>query len=275
MKQKTSLHYIAYFDILGYKAIFEDEETDILSFLKNIVKLANDVLHSVSPQGYLGEKFHVKTFSDNFIILLEASNRDEYQAIKSMGYLLAILQLRFLKKYSILVRGGITKGEAYFNNNIVFGEGLIRAVEIENLANHPRIIIDEARISRETCFDLTEKCLIQDEDEKYYVNYYHVLGMGVGDSDEFAFNEEEQLMIIKNNIVKLIKKFGKYKQNVKDNQKISLMERRISKYFWLVTKHNEYCNIYWDEQFQIPIKVSLNKKLMKCELIMREKDDRD
>lgn len=41
---KVKSYYIAYFDILGYKAFFENQENDIIEFLHNIVDMASDVI---------------------------------------------------------------------------------------------------------------------------------------------------------------------------------------------------------------------------------------
>jgi hypothetical protein len=48
-----------------------------------------------------------------------------------------------LMEHGILVRGGLTIGEMYWQNDLVFGPGLVRAYELEkDLARFPRIVID-------------------------------------------------------------------------------------------------------------------------------------
>jgi len=274
-KFKVSEYYIAYFDILGYKAFFEDKESDLSELLESIVAISQDVVKTTSLEGAFNDKFLIKAFSDNFIVLLEDHNISEYQAIKSLSYLLALLQLRFLEKYSILLRGSITKGYAYINKSIVFGEGLVRSVELEGMADFPRIIIDDLRISREVCSDLCEKSLLQDNDEKYYVDFFDVLDKRVGDDDFFGENEKEHLFRIRTNIVKLTNRYGKYNRLVKDNKKIIQTERTISKYLWLLTKFNNFC-IYQYQDFVINYNFVLYQRLMKSEIhVNKERIDHD
>ena len=117
-------YYIAYFDILGYKAFFADKGNDVFEFLQANVNMANDIVRKTSPDAVFSNmQFEVKSFSDNFMILIRKTPQTiEYQAIKALVSLMALFQLRFLEKYSILVRGSITTGEAYLNDSIVFGD---------------------------------------------------------------------------------------------------------------------------------------------------------
>ena len=178
---------------------------------------------------------------------------------------MAIFQLRFLEKYRILVRGAITKGDAYIDNNIVFGEGLIRAVTLEGLANFPRIILDKERLGNQICDDLCEKCIAKDVDDEYYINFFSVLGTSVGLDDEYSNNVELHVANIRKNITTLVKKHGKYNRSVKDIKKIAQAERTISKYTWLLAKYNEFCETI-GEGWAIAYRFELYYRLMKSEI---------
>ena len=268
-KYNVSTYYIAYFDVLGYKDLFKDKQSDILSFLYNIVRLTEDVMNATESGVIFDNKFKVKSFSDNFIIMLDAKKSDEYQSVKALSYLVAVLQLRFLEEYRILIRGGITKGDAYIDNNIVFGEGLIKAVELEETAAFPRIILDEKRISSDTCDTLLEKCIRKDEDDKYYVDYFDILGMYIGNYADFGDDTEKHLKLLKKNISALVNKHCKYPPNLKDSNRAAIREKTISKYLWLLTKFNEYCEL-GDEEYVIHYELSICKKWMKCEVIVKK-----
>ena len=260
-------YYIAYFDILGYKAFFDDNGNDVLEFLKSNISLANDFVRKTSPNVVFSDtNFEIKSFSDNFMILLhKTDNIDDYQAVKSLVYLLALLQLRFLEKYSILIRGSITKGDAFLNDNIVFGEGLLRAVELEGQAVFHRIIIDALRFGKAVCDDLCEKCVAKDEDEEYYIDFFDIIGCGVGFDGEYLVGEREHIETIRKNIIKLVKKYGKFNRQVKDMKKIIESERTISKYTWLLIKYNNYCKIWWSE-YEIPYTLTVYYRLMRFEI---------
>ena len=163
MEHKTENYFIAYFDILGYKEYFEDKDNDINEFLNSIINLVNDILNRTTKNTKIfNHQFISKMFSDNFVILVKNDqNIGDYNVIRVLSHSLALLQLLFLEKYKIIIRGGITKGDVYVDNQLIFGEGLIRAVDRETYANFPRIIIDSERIDKGVCDDLCKK---------YYIN---------------------------------------------------------------------------------------------------------
>ena len=77
-------YYIAYFDILGYKSFFDDKENDVFEFLDNVINVCNETLHKTGfNEQALQTQFKVKSFSDNFIIMLEANeNSSDYMVLK-------------------------------------------------------------------------------------------------------------------------------------------------------------------------------------------------
>lgn len=267
MKVETKEYYIAYFDILGYKNFFEDKENDINEFLNYNINLVDDVMNNTTKNTRIfNYPFTLKMFSDNFVILVKKNkNIGEFYIVKILTYMLAILQLRFLEKYRILIRGCITCGEVYVDDRILFGEGLIRAVEQESYSNFPRIIIDKERIAKSVCEDLCKYFVKIDEDDEYYIDFFNVVGSGVDNGKEIIDDKEKQLNLIRKNIVALVKKHGKYKRNVKDTTKIHIAEKTISKYAWLLCKYNIYCEDGY-ERYKIPYKLNLYYRLMKCEI---------
>lgn len=269
-KYNVKNYYIAYFDVLGYQGTFEDKESDIIDFLRSIVRMFNEIINSTTTdERIFQEKFEVKTFSDNCIIMLKGDEKDEYQVVKSLSYLLAVLQFKFLLEYNILIRGAITRGEAYINENIVFGEGLIRAVNLEEkTAIYPRIVIDSERISKPTCVALCEKCIFAvDDDEKQYVDFFNIIGTGIGGCDDFL-DEDYCCKTLKVNIEKLIKKHGRYAKNIKDQNKIYQNERKAEKHLWLLLKYNDFCKFNLFNKYEINFQYVINRRIMKCEIIV-------
>lgn len=70
-----------------------------------------------------------------------------------------------LSKYQLLLRGGVSEGNYYQNNNISFGSGLVKAYELEDKAKYPRIIFDRSMIEdiltnkqEESSFLIFKKC---------------------------------------------------------------------------------------------------------------------
>lgn len=267
MKCEEKHYYIAYFDILGYKAYFEDKENDIISFLHSIIEISRDFIKSTTPNQVFCDKFITKTFSDNFIIMIEENGYDDYQNVKSLAYIIAILQLRFLEKYNILIRGSITKGKGYIDNNIVFGEGLIRSVQLEEKASFPRVIIDYELFGKTLCDDLCEKCIMKDSDDRYFVDFLSIIGVGIGNNEEYMDDEESHMMVLHKNIISLIKKYGKFDRKLKDDRKLLQNEKIISKYLWLLEYYNKYCSIYYPE-YIINYNLKPYAKIMKSEIVL-------
>lgn len=84
-------------------------------------------------------------FSDNILLCLETTSTSrEYPRFLAFLTIVADIQRNFILKYGLFLRGGITIGELSFNENFVFGQGLIDVVALEETAIYPRIIMGQA-----------------------------------------------------------------------------------------------------------------------------------
>ena len=143
MKKKKG--YIIYFDILGYKEILKHNNAEENERIANVLEqFSNYYVRANVKLGY-GSKFEydkllVRSFSDNFLILYEIE-KDDYLGFLVMQSIATKIQYQFLC-VGVLTRGSITYGEIEYNENIVFGNDLIRAVELEKNHSEPSIIID-------------------------------------------------------------------------------------------------------------------------------------
>lgn len=145
-------YYIAYFDLLGYKKFFESHPDEVENFLQVIheaISLTNDYIQKVnsSPIAIQFGKLFIRTkvFSDNILLCLETTTTNvEYPRLLAFLAIVADIQRNFILKYGLFLRGGITIGKLSFNEDFVFGQGLIDAVALEETAIYPRIIIGKA-----------------------------------------------------------------------------------------------------------------------------------
>lgn len=262
---KTKQYYIAYFDILGYKNFFEDKESDIQIFLQNNKSIAIDTADITTEENDISQSVIYKSFSDNFIVLIEADSFSEYEIMLFLSRQIATLQFKFLMEYQIPIRGAITKGEAYIDDDIVFGSGLIKAVELEGKnALYPRIIIDD-KIEKDIVNYVVKKGLIaKDEDEKYYLDFFSLL---TNKTYHFDIEADEKQKIVKfcNQVVALVVRYAHIKNNLSDLSKINESAKTIYKYVWLMTKYNEFV-----DSRKIPARINhevvLNKKYMIYEI---------
>ena len=74
---------------------------------------------------------------------------------------------------------------------------------------------------------------------------------------------------MRDNLMRLVKKNGKYSRQVTDPAKIRVAENTISKYLWVLTKHNEYCQRIGEEKLCVKYSLELYPRLMKTEIVNR------
>ena len=140
-----------FIDILGYKDIIcnsSDEENE-----KNIEKLRGMYSYFENlNNGHIDEyrNYKVRTFSDNIYIEVQLKKDRIFSlGVCNEGNIANILrelshfQNMMFVEWGFFVRGAIVYGEVYSDNNIIYGKGIIEAVEGEKKAKFPRIIISE------------------------------------------------------------------------------------------------------------------------------------
>lgn len=142
---KPQKHIIAYLDMLGTTAkITQDDNYLDLYRLYTIYNSAiqqreNEVLRK-SRYG----KIVTKIFSDNIIMAIPLNSDNEIEDIVDL-----ISFTAFFQNYASIancwqLRGGITIGELFIDNTMVWGKGLVRAYFLEDkMAIFPRIIFDQ------------------------------------------------------------------------------------------------------------------------------------
>ena len=256
-KSELKEYYVAYFDILGYKAYFEDENIDENSFLHTISDCIEDVKKGVRIAQNLNMneiKIDYRVYSDNFLFYIDGEV-EELKALTAFSYLLSLIQHRLLEKHSILLRGGVTRGKFYAGKEFIFGKALINAYKLENEeAVYPRIIFGKNCFAKQTIEALVgADNILHDKDEYYYINFFSCL----------AGTENEKSL--KENITKLTNINSRYR-NTTDLKKIHERERLIAKYLWLITRYNEYCEKRKRGENVIVYKTEINKRVLKVEV---------
>ena len=111
-------YYIAYFDILGYKSFFDNKDNNHVGFLENILHSIYDIKNKIAEKENMVQNIQLKVYSDNFLLCVPSDTVPEYTALYYLSKLLKNIQITLLEKYSILVRGGITKGEFFINDSL-------------------------------------------------------------------------------------------------------------------------------------------------------------
>lgn len=170
-------YYIAYFDILGYRQFFKDHPEKVENLLNEIhnaiinTKKTLTVPNNVDLFNLTGINvdFKVKIFSDNVIICLERGKNNYLECIEDNHTerlrvlmfldIISTIQRNFIVRHKLFLCGGVVIGEISFNDDYVFGEGLIEAVDIEEHTVYSRIEISNS------LYDFAKKSISYSEEE--------------------------------------------------------------------------------------------------------------
>lgn len=164
---------VAFMDILGFRSHIEDMKNNIHKYhlIKQVFTENNIILKPVDNPHF---RLDTALFSDSIVISCPAIEGD----INSEIMVLALSQYLSAKllRDGILVRGGIAKGWCHHEENNVFGEGLIKAYDLESkIACYPRILIaDDIIIKLRKYKDLNTNLIKTDIDGKYFVDTVRV-----------------------------------------------------------------------------------------------------
>lgn len=146
IKHQESL--IAYFDILGYKELVKNKTFSDKEFIKNLKQMTKTTYKSKKFEHEGLSQWNIYSFSDNYAIVINYSSNGIITMLSELIYFIAQIQCDFLSIYGILIRGSITKGNVYTGKKFIYGDGLIKAYELENSVSiYPRIVIDKELVN--------------------------------------------------------------------------------------------------------------------------------
>jgi hypothetical protein len=147
MSEPPSIPYenrvVAFVDILGFRALVSKLQSDpllhrrlhrALAAIKSVGLIAGD---AQTAQGGL----EASVFSDSIVI-----SGGETQLLHVIWTCVG-LQARLLA-IGVLTRGGISRGLTHHKEDVLYGEGMVRAFDLESRAAiYPRVVIDPALMS--------------------------------------------------------------------------------------------------------------------------------
>lgn len=221
---------ISYLDILGFKALVATKPAGEISRILRILK------ESVAPSERARKNLHfrIQHFSDlavRVLPVLPGGGGDLFFELLNLVH----VQTSLIQS-NIFIRGGITFGEIVRSWGLLYGPGLVRAYQLEQQAEYPRIIVDPTVLGnlrslpklRNTDHDFkTEmkyinQLIAKDSDGKCFVDYLRAI------ETEFDYPEvgyPNFLELHRDQIVSGLNRFR--------------LDRRIlSKFRWLKHYHN-------------------------------------
>ena len=170
--------YVAFLDILGFKNLIKTKEcTEIIEIFNEIINRGN-IIKSCRAEA-IGENKINKKLTDDFNKLREslfiyimsdsivlAIKSDNAKRLHFLLYVCDCIQKYLFDKCEVLLRGGVSSGRFYGNTPVAFGDGFLKAYNLqENCAVYPRVIIDPGLVSdlKNTCNDYQYKLLEEDD----------------------------------------------------------------------------------------------------------------
>ena len=214
---KLSHYCIAYLDFLGAKQYMKNGDGTFLIDLKSIYE---EAINSVDFTNIVTQKdIGIKIFSDNILLTVEIKKDDPNRVAKIEKIInLAGNIYNDALRHGYLIRGGISEGEFYKddNNIFVYGKALIEAINLEEkIAIYPRIVV-------------------QNSVKESNPQYFHQDKDGVWYLDSFIFTGLYNYISYKLQLLKMLKQNSK---NEKVRQKI----------MWAIS----YFNLYNSRQQQM------------------------
>ena len=180
----------------------------------------------------------IKIFSDNIVIAsrlkLDTVRHVRLSLINFFKFI--IFFQRKALDFGILLRGGVTIGELYIDDNFLWGDALIRAYNIENKeAIYPRVLID-----RKVEKFITEILPTLPYDTRLELNTLKFTSMyKLYEYDNAVFIDYLDFFLYSKDISIFIKK---WEQNLKQQIEINKNnESAMKKLRWQADYHNRFC----------------------------------
>ncbi|MEY8575265.1 hypothetical protein AALD01_12890 [Oscillospiraceae bacterium 21-37] len=227
---KLQKYVVLYIDFLGTKDAMLKDENRMLQTFYELYHSAISVVSQLEAANYTEMKARI--FSDNLVIAFRKHIREFDDEITLFDIVDALNFSVFFQteamKRGLLIRGGITIGNMYFDDVFIYGEALVRAYDLENhKARFPRIIVDNC-VNRfiknnKSYFDMFPKelfCISADEDTECFVDYLSVAGMDAYDRAEIIKSGRE--------IVKRTERLPEYTGDIRLQEKMNWQTRYFS-----------------------------------------------
>lgn len=133
---------VCFIDVLGFSKVVLTRKYEIIqeyySYIENKLSLY------LEKSGVDKNEFYYLAVSDSILIIVPHTKSNILELFKQIS----IIQSQLLAK-KILIRGSIVIGDVFFNRErgVVVGPAIIKAYNLERLADYPRIIIDRESLS--------------------------------------------------------------------------------------------------------------------------------
>ena len=235
-------------DILGFSQMIVDSCNNGIGsqLLREINYLINKNKQCIIPNKYSQGK--IKIYTDNMIVGYPIKDDGEEELDEILDN---VSEYQFnLSLEGLFVRGGVSVGDFYINEDIVFGPALLDAHNTESkLACYPRIILDdktETRLQKYiSYYDIApqhNKILI-DNDGQWFLNYLNTIFKYYTEcNNEYEFERIQLELLLR------------HKEKIEEMLEIHKTNIRVwDKYVWTANYHNYFCDLNFPDEKQLKI----------------------
>jgi len=177
-------HLVAYIDLLGFRGAVADPTPEvadeILQTLQEFKGAEQEFQIRIEPQAEGQHATYVSpgisTFSDHLVMSFNLVDLQD----SAVGFYQAFMSVRSIanaaahraRQFDYLIRGAVTRGMLHHSGGIVFGQGLVRAYEMESeQAKYPRIIVDNNVLIGTVIGGDSDASMFPDADGRWCIDY--------------------------------------------------------------------------------------------------------
>jgi hypothetical protein len=248
----------AYVDVLGFRQKIEKSYS--ANTQESLFLSLSETFSACGARMKTAEKhlpmLKVKFFSDNLVVAYSVVPFF-LSSVVHLCELLADYQLSMVCKEGLFLRGGISLGTLGINDDMIFGDCLLGAHDMEKTtARFPRIIIDSQIANKLAEYnpklDLTwqstvKRRLLRDSDGHFFVNYLDALfnKRSANDGVTLIVNEDQ---------------LSSHGVQVERHLKEERQRPDVwFKYFWVANYHNHFCDAQNQQNHKIAAELLLPK----------------
>jgi len=237
---------IVYIDILGFgNYVLKNSLEDCLTILQlfdtgsSSIRDVAFAMHTYSfeknqiqsPSSKIPIEYKYFLLSDSVVIAIELNEQGSAEQFYMLIHMLIDFQVKMFEK-NLPLRGGISVGEFYSQENILLGKGLVNAVSLEKSAISPRILIDKLLLNT---FNVVDKKIIgtmlsEDNDGNVFIDLFKYFGRSKAFEDAGTPN----IQWFKESSQSFFEIIQEYLNSNRDNKRLE------SKLSWVQKKMNEF-----------------------------------
>lgn len=231
-------------DILGFKTIVENAENDENDETLNKLKaVLNESFGTLTMYGTLGDhtksRLNYKLFSDNLYASFsyEEGNLTTFCDAFITAIIFARTYFEKMLNNKIVVRGGISFGNDYSDEKLIFSMALVKAYALESKkAIYPRIVIDNdligtikrcLKVPSQVILDILNNSILYDQEGIHFIN---PSGIAIDFKSELSGHKGVELdkIYLKQNVHFATQELQKVNTETEEGKKVA------KKYEWLI-----------------------------------------